>query len=253
MKRVVMIAALLLCGAGAEAEGVKGAAAPPPVVAAPAPPEALSAPTPEGHEAARGIARTVLVDSGVIRTAIDVAFTQRLPELRAQLSPDLSGLTPAQRRAIDGQIATLPTILLEEIDRVTPALIERMASELDTQFTEADLVALDAFLGSPEGLSVLRRGVDGAIRAQANGGDANASILSSMVRGMTPAEMQAWAAFGDSDAGRAFADHGDMFGQRMEQMVLEGLMPALPATLGRFQQGLCQALGRDCPQSLRPL
>jgi len=214
--------------------------------------DVVSIATPASAPAGEALAQTLLVDSGVVRDAINQAFDVGGPRLRATLmaSEELRALPQTQRAAVDARFNELPAIFTEEVARLTPALVTRAGGELQGRFSETHLREINAFMRTPEGQGVMRRALMAAIAAELSGGPGveDPAFADTLMNGMSDRELLAWIRFGGSDAGQAFVRDSSWIGERMKTLAAELLAPALPATLARFQANVCEALGNDCSE-----
>lgn len=214
-------------------------------------PSSIAAPA-NASSAGEALARSLLVDSGVVNDAIAQAFQIGGPRLRETLmaSEELRALPASQRAAVDARFNELPTIFAEEVARLTPALVTRAGGELQGRFNHAHLREIDAFMRTPEGSAVMRRALMAAISAELSGGPGveDPAFADTLMNGMSDRELLAWIRFGGSEAGQAFVRDSSWIGDRMKTLAAEMLAPALPATLARFQANVCETLGNDCSE-----
>src|SRR5512147_510692 len=103
-------------------------------------------PTAASIAASREVLQFMFVDSGALDLAINRAFEQQLPNLRAEFAgPAFNRLSQSKRTAVNAFIDSLPAVALEEFQRVMPRLLDEAATESATLFTEGELLDISEF------------------------------------------------------------------------------------------------------------
>lgn len=207
--------------------------APLPQASAQETPTEEAAPTPT-LAAARDLVRALLIDSGLMRMAIDTVWAQYAPQVREQAlqMPDVSD---RGRRAVIAFLETAPTIVQEEVDRLSPQIIASAAPEIADVFTDQELNDIAQFMRDERTRTLFAR------------------IITNNMGGLTVDDLRYVRDFSSSPAGLALSRKGDQLSAAIER-ALDGASAQLTESLTqRIFDGVCAALADECPTALRTM
>ncbi|MGE0739741.1 MAG: DUF2059 domain-containing protein [Hyphomonadaceae bacterium] len=199
------------------------------------PAAATAAPVSEASlSAARDLTTAMLVDSGILPTAIQHVWNQYLPQLRQQYG-SLPGVSEPRRQAAVAFLETVPAILNEEVNRVLPRIINDAAPDIAAVFTEQELTDIATFMRDARTRSLLTRMVTGN------------------VAGLTNEELAFANEFSQSPAGRAMDAKGNQLTAALDRAMQSASQELQTTLMRRMFQGLCGALEEECPAPLRTM
>lgn len=202
-------------------------------------------PTAASIAASREVLQFMFVDSGALDLAINRAFEQQLPNLRAEFAgPAFNRLSQSKRAAVNAFIDSLPAVALGEFQRVMPRLLDEAAADSATLFTETEIVDISEFFrASPARdvmVSYILRGVE----------ESTPGVTPREVT-MTSEQQTAIATFEATPSGQAFGRNSEAWLAVVQRHFNEVEALIGPAMEQRTIDGLCDALGSDCPPALR--
>jgi hypothetical protein len=190
-----------------------------------------SAPSDTALAAARDMTSALIVESGLLDAALDTAFADLMPRLRAEYA-GLTTITPAHRDAALAFIETLPALVRTELQGAIGQAIEAAAPELAAIYSEETMIAAAAFFRREEMRALLVRGVQTDWK-------------------LTEQDHRLLEEFEGSAQARGLLANAAAFGDVLERAFRRTTGALLPSLMLRVYQGLCSALEEECPASIR--
>lgn len=212
----------------------------------PDPPPARLAETlgPEHVAAALDFYRSIVFDTGMVETLSNGIGAEIMPSIRtSMLDSDLYRSVSEERQAaLRAYVETLPQVMLEECEAMFTELGRRAAPRFAERLSGEHLSEIAAFMRTPDMRDAWRT----MMKAYLEGRD-------DAMTGMLPWSMEAPAtrAFAETEAGRALGREIDSINRILEEEMEASLTLAMPRIQTRIFEGMCAALGDECPDDLR--
>jgi hypothetical protein len=204
--------------------------------------------SPAAMSAARDVAQLLFVDSGMVSLALDEAFTEEMPAIRAETmaEPFFRMLSRRDQQAVLAYLDTLPQVTGELIDQSMPDILDAVAARTAAIFSEEEIVGISAFLHSPHGRDIIMRMIQGAVEADSSAPASDDDV------DLTSEEETALLAFALTRGGRAFIAKADRWGDALAAAFSDAAGELTPALQARVLRDICDILRDRCPPSLRP-
>lgn len=211
--------------------------------AAPAEQAQAPAPTRPTDAAAAGAAfmEAFIYESGLIDQMLEPLMAQRMPEMRRELlqSELYNSVSPRAQRSLTAYFDTMPDIMREAVRTEFTEIAGRIGVRLAQRLTAEELNGIADFTRHPSLRTYFGR-LAGDYVSEGNGEVEP-----------TPEELAAVEAFVRTPAGMAFEREGRFINTVVTEEFAASSTRMQPQIQSRILNGVCDALGNECPRGLR--